>query len=184
MNTQLKILAVLSFLVLAGPVFSQSKFQVSLDYHHYLGFYEKGKGYTFHRKDYKMHGNSLRLSGIYFLSQRLGIGAGIGADRYEEPGYNTFPVFTTMHFSPLKHYIPFYLFISPGYALKTNNSFQGAVCDLGAGYKRMFKKHFGMKFDLSYNLKNFRDKAYDTNGKQFTYTATRHSLSIGLGFIF
>ena len=154
-----------------------------MDYHYNLGFSEKGYDYHILRNNYHMLGNSLHLSALYDFTPSLSIGAGIGSDRYEEPGYNTFPVFATVHYIPVKNHIPnAYLYTNLGYALKGEISRRGWLYDIGIGYKKMFRKHFGLNFQFGYNLKQFKIPYYYPVPKD--RSSIRHSLSFGFGFIF
>lgn len=57
------------------------------------------------------------------------------------------------------------------------------MLDLGIGYKRMLKKHFGLKLDLGYNLKNFREEGYNyVTDKKIIYSSIHQSLTCGIGF--
>ena len=40
-----------------------------------------------------MYGNPLHLSALYNFTQQLSAGVGVGADRYENPGYNTLLIY-------------------------------------------------------------------------------------------
>ena len=181
-QVSLKSIAVL-FLLGICPLFAsaQSKMNVILDYHCQLGLSETGGGYTISRKDSKMYGNSLHLSAMYNFTKRFATGVGIGADRYENPGYNTFPVFASLHYSPLQKILPdAYAYTNLGYAVICKNDiYKGLMWDLGFGYKKMFRPHFGINFQLGYNLKEFHD-----NRMEYILDRTRHSISFGIGLIF
>ena len=163
---------------------AQSKFQVNLDYRYMLGLSEKGDVWDFSRKDVKMYGNALRLSCLYSLSSQVAVGVGIGADRYETPAYNTLPVFATVHYNPNIN-VPIYLFYDAGYSFETETAVSGFLTDIGIGYKHMIKNHFGLNFQMGYNLKQFNGKIYNfETGNNISCTQTRHSLTFGIGFIF
>jgi hypothetical protein len=168
---------------------AQSKFQVILDYRYMSGLSEYIEAYgNTGRKDEKMYGNALRLSYLYSLSPQLATGVGIGADRYENQGYNTLPIFAAVHYNP-KISTPLYFFGNAGYSFKTKTITPGVLMDAGIGYKQMFKKHFGLNFQFGYNLKQFRRQAYSFDSKTENYTTLkwnqiRHSLTFGIGLIF
>ena len=157
-----------------------TKFQVELDYHYFFGLAEKySNGFT-DKED--LYGNSLRLQGIYRITPRWTVGAGIGLDRYENPGRNTMPVFLIGRYSPFRHYTKPYVFSHLGYTFKNNNMNmdEGVMWETGIGYKHMFRKHFGLKVEVGYNLKNFQfSKIY----KEWP-NSNRHSLSTGLAMVF
>ncbi len=165
---------------------AQCRFHVVLDYHFNLGFSENYNGTPIRRSDgYNMHGNSLRLTALYDITQRISAGAGIGADRYEEPGYNTFPVFGTFRYRPLRRFLDTYLYTNLGYGLsnRDNSIYSGWVWDAGVGYIKMFRRHFGLNFQVGYNLKEFRDVHSDVDGN-LSGNSIRHSLSLGIGLVF
>ncbi|MDR3128972.1 MAG: hypothetical protein LBU03_01800 [Tannerellaceae bacterium] len=133
-----------------------------------------------------MYGNALRFSCMYDITEKWSTGLGIGADRYENPGYNTFPVFVPVHFHPFIKSPNWYALTNIGYALKGAVTDTGLTWDIGAGYKKMFRKHVGVKFQLGYNLKQFNNvEIYSFSGeKEREGTQTRHSLFFGVGYIF
>jgi hypothetical protein len=165
-------------------VVAQNKLHFGLDYHHSLGISERGDLYNIDRHDSKMYGNSLRLSAVYSFSKRIDSGIGLGADRCENPGYNTFPIFGTLRYFPsLQNHHP-YLYTNLGYGINTNNSNPGVMWDLGAGYQKMLKKHFGVKLELGYSFKDIRGDLLMSDMKIGTVSQKRNSLSLGLGLIF
>ena len=56
----------------------------------------------------------------------------------------------------------------------------GVLFNLGVGYTKMFAKHFGVNFQLGYNLKQFKY----THSNIPNLEATRHSVIFGLGLTF
>lgn len=178
------IVCIFFFLVYwAQNLSSQSKFHIELDYHYMFGLSEKGEIADFSRNEFKMYGNSLHLSGNYKLSEAWSTGIGIGSDRYENPGYNTFPVFATLQYFPLQTIPKGYVFTDVGYAFKTSTAVPGFLWNLGIGYKHMFRYHFGIKMQLGYNFKHLKNSLLDTDNMNF-YSRYRHSFIIGMGVIF
>lgn len=190
------ILAALS-LMYPGMVASQSRFHVVLDYHYNWGLNESGYHYSLSRHDMEMYGNSLHLTAFYKAAKRLSLGIGIGADRYESPSYNTFPLFVSGHYQLLPVRLPGgYVYSNLGYSIgREGNTTKGWLGDLGLGYKKMFRKHFGLNFQLGYNLKQFKGiPTYDVviiPGAEPDFevlylgekNSLRHSLSVGIGLI-
>ena len=163
---------------------AQSKLHFDLDYQYSLGMSEKFAGYTYNRGSYKMGGNLLQVSARYDVAIQWSVGIGMGLARYTEPDFNTYPVFATK--------LPqAYLFTDLGYGLKladdSNSGFSGK---LGVGYTWMIMRHFGLNFQIAYDLKNFRDITtayYDeaTDKTEFYKSnSTRHSISFGIGLTF
>lgn len=189
---KLHLKSVVIMLILgAFPTFSlaQSKFNFFLDYHYQLGVSEKGEYGTL-KKNNHMYGNSIHLSFMYNFTKQLSAGVGVGADRYENPGYNTFPIFASAHYSPLKHLTDLYTYTNIGYAVidkQTTNT--GLMWDLGIGYKKMFRPHFGLNFQIGYNLKQFRDidtyiMTENTIQQVKSTNNIRNSISFGIGLVF
>lgn len=181
------IVCIFFFLVYcAQDLSSQSNFHIEVDYHYMFGLSEKGEIADFSRNEFKMYGNSLHLSGKYKLSDAWSTGIGIGADRYENPGYNTFPVFATLQHFPILQTVPKgYVFTDVGYAFKTSTTVPGFLWNLGIGYRHMFRNHFGIKMQLGYNFKQskMKDINLDTGSMKYIYRY-RHSFIIGMGVIF
>lgn len=171
---------------------AQSKFHMILDYHYNLGITEKYWGKSFDRGEYKMHGNSLHLTALYDITHKISVGAGIGADRYEEPGYNIFPVYGTFRYHLLPKMPNGYVYTNLGYGIfKNDNVTPGWMWDAGVGYTKMFRKHFGLNFQLGYNLKEFgKIPSYEINfpNGEVNYvgekSSIRHSVSFGIGLVF
>lgn len=193
MNTKRNAILIIGALFLLIPaVKAQSKFHIILDYHYNFGICEKYWGRTFDREEYKMHGNSLHFTALYDITRKISVGAGIGADRYEEPGYNTFPVYGTFRYRPLSGLQDGYVFTDLGYGLfKNDNVAHGWMWNAGIGYTKMFRKHFGLNFQLGYNLKEFGGiPSYEVNlvNGEVNYVgkknSIRHSVSFGIGLVF
>ena len=166
----------------------QSKFHFDIDYHYNLGLCEKMMGGgTLKRSQYKMGGNSIQFTPRYDLSQRWSAGIGIGLSRYTNLDYNTLPVFATIRYKACEKVPSMYLFTDLGYALKVGDFTKGFTGNIGIGYTHMFKKHFGLNFQIAYNLKRFNDipiYIYDVDKNETHYlngNSTRHSISFGVG---
>ena len=79
-------------------VLAQSKFHVDLDYNYNLGLSQRFAGHTMSRKDFSMGGHALQLAARYDVLPQLSAGVGVGAARYTEFDFNTFPVFATLRY--------------------------------------------------------------------------------------
>ena len=172
---------------------AQSRIHFNADYHYLLGISQKNGSYSsLHRSDMKMSGSSFRLAGMYSLNTRMDIGIGIGTECYEKPKITTFPIFASARYSPLKRTLSPYIYADAGYAFGTKISDRGILADLGIGYKHMFKKHFGIKFEVGYNMQHIQvDKeniiVFPTSNSVAPSKGAsvfRHSISFGTGFIF
>ncbi len=178
-----KLLILVSIMCLPAILEAQtpSRFHIVVDYHYNLSLSERYMGESFTRSDgYRMHGNSLHLTALYNISNRVSAGAGLGLDRYEEPGYNTLPVFSTFRYRPIKSFLDTYLYTNLGYAIgHEQNLYAGWMWDAGIGYTKMFYRHFGLNFQFGYNFKSFRVPLND-----IMQSNLRHSLSFGVGVVF
>ncbi len=184
-----KLYLLLCLLGLTGlPVSAQTKLHMLLDYRHTIGLKESGDYGTF--TNY-MYGNLLHLTALYSFTSKYSAGIGVGLDRYESPGYNTLPLYATLHYSPCRQLPRAYLYADAGYALKMDNFIPGYLLGAGIGYKKMFKKHFGLNFLCGFNLKQFKGTVYQNSagvyeqtGRYVDMTQTRSSVDLGIGLIF
>lgn len=170
---------------------AQSKLHFDLDYQYSLGLSENFAEYTYNRGSYKMGGNLLQVAARYDVATQWSIGIGMGLARYTEPDFNTYPVFATLRYKPVRKQPQAYLFTDLGYGLKlgddSNSGFSGR---LGIGYTWMIMRHFGLNFQIAYDLKNFCDitTAYYNEAMDktefFKSNSTRHSISFGIGLTF
>lgn len=182
------------FLFICPFIHAQSKIHFNVDYHYLMGVVQKnGKYSAIHRSDKKMGGSSFRLFGMYSLNRRTEIGIGVGAVCYTSPEITTFPVFASIKYAPLKHLLGYYIYTDAGYAFRTKISDKGGVTTVGFGYKRMYKKHFGIKLELGYNMQQIRvsqENIIVFPGPDGVVpiikglSVFRHSISFGTGFIF
>ncbi len=165
----------------------QSKFHFDIDYHYNLGLCEKMMGLTLKRDQYKMGGNSLQFTTRYDITPIWSAGMGFGLSAYTNLDYNTLPVYTTVRYKAIEKVPDLYLFTDLGYALKVGDFTKGFTGNIGIGYTHMFKRHFGLNFQIAYNLKRFNDiptYIYNANTQETRYcntNNTRHSLSFGIG---
>lgn len=165
----------------------QSRFHFDIDYHYNLGLCEKIMGETLKRGQYKMGGNSIQFTPRYDITRQWSAGIGIGLSRYTNLDYNTMPVYATVRYKAMEKVPNLYIFTDLGYALKVGDFTKGFTGNIGIGYTHMFKKHFGLNFQIAYNLKRFNDVPvyiYDVDSHEthlFNENSTRHSLSFGVG---
>lgn len=184
------ILIVSSFAVKASSV---PKLQFGVDYHYNLGITQRLMGVTVNRGDLKMYGNSLHFSLLYNLSPRFTTGVGIGFDSYR-PSANTLPVFATVRYRPIRNtkLKDIYCFSNLGYSIPDEDDdvlSSGFLFDLGLGWQRMLRRHFGLNLQVGYNLKEFRANKHSYNETSLEYETTkfnvlRNSLSFGIGLVF
>lgn len=183
MNARKNIIILVFITLFLQNAFSQSRIQAELDYGYMIGFTERGDLYKINRNLYKMHANSLRLSGIYCLSNSCSLGVGIGLERYEEPGYNTLPVFAVLRYAPVLSIPKGYIYTNLGYSIKTSTMTPGLLWDLGFGYRWMFSKKIGLKAQIGYNMKQLKANYWTFENAMQRVSQWRHSLSLSVGII-
>ena len=192
MKTKIIILAVIAQCFIGSyQVSAQSKIHFVTDIHYLYGLSSTTSYLTLTRKDVNLYGKSLHLTSLYDFSKSISAGVGIGADRYENPGFNTLPVFASLHYTPFVITHPrTYLFTNLGFGIKNSYAHSGLMFDAGIGYKKMFGHRFGLNFQLGYNLKQINETPLyvsTTDGQAWNLiyvTSVRHSLSVGVGVIF
>ncbi|NDV57705.1 hypothetical protein [Bacteroides sp. 519] len=161
------------------------KIRVYIETSYLYGLAEKGDGFKLTRSDSKMSGVGLHLSALYSFSKTFSVGLGLGLDRYNNPGYNSLPLFVSLQCMPLNFNRNIYVFTNVGYGVGGADFTKGAMLDAGVGYKLILKESFGINLRLGYNLKQI-----DTKVKDFWGTTeigridrNRHSLFIAIGAI-
>jgi hypothetical protein len=158
-----------------------SKFNIYLTYKHSIGLLEKN---VIRERTQEMYGNALLVKGMYTINELVAVGVGIGTDVLEMPHYSTFPLFASIQVSPFRHRNLFF-YNDLGYSLDSRISYPGLHEELGAGYKLMFRKHFGLSFNLGCSRKQMQNILIQhENGRIETSHTTRHSLSAGFGLVF
>ena len=181
---RLKSIAILFALILfqSMDAEAQCKFHVDLDYHYYFGLAGNVGSKTDTRSDYNMGGNSLTLAARYDVHPKVSVGAGVGLARYTQRYFNTLPIYATLRYKPIEKVKDAYVFTDLGYAIDSEKDdfTPGVLFNLGVGYTKMFAKHFGVNFQLGYNLKQFKYNHSNIPDLK----STRHSVIFGVGLTF
>ena len=181
---RLKSIAILFALILFQSTDAKAhcKFHVDLDYHYYFGLTGKVGSKTDTRSDYNMGGNSLTLAARYDVHPKVSVGAGVGLARYTQRYFNTLPIYATLRYKPIEKVKDAYVFTDLGYAIDSEKDdfTPGVLFNLGVGYTKMFAKHFGVNFQLGYNLKQFKYNHSNIPDLK----STRHSVIFGVGLTF
>ena len=180
-----------------------SKWQFEVGYQYSLGLSARSNGETVHRSDVKMYGNALRVSALYNINTRFSAGLGLSYVGYE-PSPNSLPLYATFRYRPFDgKWNNLYAFTNLGYSFGKGGSedlCSGFVGELGIGWSKMFRPHFGLNFQVSYSLNQFRklnywsgfydgpdsevpDK-YVESKVQERYDIWRNSLSFAVGIVF
>ena len=137
----------------------------------------------------ELSGFDISISGMYDFTKRLSAGIGVGTEKLNTPNYTIIPVFVKVTYSPIRSTESPYIYTRLGYGIGTKYSNAGLLFNPGFGYKLKIRKHFGLNFMLGYHLQSIRYEmlSHSTTGvvvDRKTGSNNRHSLSLGLGFIF
>ncbi|QFQ13145.1 hypothetical protein C7Y71_009050 [Pseudoprevotella muciniphila] len=167
-------------LCFGNSIYGQSRFHVDIDGAFNLGLHEHS---SYYKDSGHPHGYSYGLTLRYDVSERWSAGAGIALSREFNRNHRTAPIYATVRYKALKQLPETYVFTNVGYSSSTlgsklDSGFSGS---LGIGYTKMFAKHFGLNFQLGYNLKTFNNE--DMYGGD-DHTDVRHSILFGVGVTF
>jgi long-subunit fatty acid transport protein len=162
----------------------EDKIHVQLDYNRLFGICEKSDFWSIDGSKYQLSGFDLNLTALYSINKRLSVGAGMSAEKLYNPSYTAFPVFAVINYAPLRITKP-YLFAKAGYSIGTKISNPGFIGSTGVGYKLKFREHFGLNFMLGYHLSQIKYDITSSDNiiidKRSLY---RHSIALGIGFVF
>lgn len=138
---------------------------------------------------------SLRLVFGYFINPNISAGVGFGADRYESPGANTFPLFLDFrgYLKDAKN-TPF-VFFDVGKTIVFSSQAQegGNLFDGGVGYKFFIGKKTCLVGKVGYNY--FKDKEWTWQSTDMTslnpasetyrwFYLKRQSITFSIGLMF
>lgn len=185
-------LFVLLLLLVGWPANAEKKIHFNVETSYLFGIKESTDYCTYERDSWNIYGLSLHLSTMWNFSRFLSAGAGVGLDRYNNPGYNTLPIFIALQSSPFNSVENFHAFANFGLCVNSKTFSGGEMLELGIGYKFRIKKEFGISFRFGYNLRwsehkpaiNLPDK-----GELFFVDIedmfhTRQSICAGIGLVF
>lgn len=170
------------------------KFHFAVDYMYTLGISERVNGHTYTRRDVGMHGNALSLSALYDVNRAFSAGVGIVACAYE-PNPSALPIFVSFRYRPfaagsIKN---LYAFTSVGYGIPMDDDdtlSSGFMVNIGVGWQKMFRKHFGLNFQFGYSFHQFRENyeyVWSEGYESWSYSKVsmgRNSLMLGVGLVF
>ncbi|MCM1504640.1 MAG: hypothetical protein NC127_05540 [Muribaculum sp.] len=188
------LLTLLAITSLCAKAINLSKIHVGVDYKYTLGITERIYGTTFTRNDFDMHGNTVSICAMYDINKMFTIGIGISACIYE-PEPNTVPVYATFRYRPFDsaHLKNLYSFTSLGYGIPADDDdtlSSGIMADIGFGWQKFFRQHFGVNFQIGYSFHQFhRNDSYiwvdDSEKWQYHKSSGGYnSLLIGFGLVF
>lgn len=162
---------------------------VLLDYQHYSVFKEQLEGNNISES---MNSGGVSLALLYSLNFRTQMGVGV------EIGQNGIPFFASFRFHPfgMSGWKDGYVFTNLGYSpfSSDDNIYRGIYWKTGLGYTKMFRKHFGLNFQIGYQLRQYQDIPLykSVSGKDEAWglepagkiSGIFHTLVFGVGVIF
>jgi len=165
----------------------------SIETRYLKGFSAEGDYISYPSKEWNLYGKSLRFYFGYFINAHFSIGIGFGADRYEKPGANTFPLVIDLrgYLKDCKN-TPF-IFFDAGNSLKFSEAQEkGFLLDAGLGYKFFVLKRLCLIGSIGYNYKHFPkwywysdDPSPNPDPESYKWAfLNRHSLAFSLGIFF
>ncbi|MCM1297058.1 MAG: hypothetical protein NC311_16080 [Muribaculaceae bacterium] len=176
------------------------RFQVGFDFGISASFYQR----YVTSEDYPLGDNVAvgavmrHLSLLYNINKKFTAGIGVGLDGYTVAP-NAVPLFGTFRYRPIQKRVleNFYCFTNLGYSLPFVDSgtfAAGWLFDLGIGWQKNFRKHFGLNVQLGYALKEFRTNyGYASNPYgwpdvasiklPYKYSLVRNSIFLGIGIV-
>lgn len=174
---------------MSARIVDRLHFEVSYDYS--LGLSHSVKGHGLPQGYMETSGNMFHFMGIYDLNRTFSVGLGIGIDRYKS-NIETLPIFGTLRYRPFQNPIikNLYAYTNIGYGIPDDDDrslSSGLLLNLGLGWQKMFRSHFGVNAHVGYCLNQFKDHAgYRWEGYLFDQKVSiwRNSLSFGFGFVF
>ncbi len=131
-----------------------------------------GPGYT----------KSLRIGAGWFVNPHLSVGLGFGADRYEDPGANTFPLFLDFRgFLRNNSSTPF-AFVNVGKTVAFSAAQEkGNLFETGLGYQLGLSRKTRLSCKIGYGF--FKSNEFYRNELDWNYLK-RKSLRFVVGLVF
>ncbi|MDE5662714.1 MAG: hypothetical protein K2I37_01610 [Muribaculaceae bacterium] len=201
--TRLSIIASLMMLFLSinqsAIAAEPARVQVGIDYHYAIGLADDFNGHHTSIADQYFAGGYTTVTCLYNINQKFSAGLGAGIGLYSSGDIFTAPIFGTFRYRPLKNPLKdFYAFTDLGLGLGKEfwNVGPGFLWNIGIGWQKMFRKHFGINFQIAYNLNDFRRYRANVESVEhpdydYYYIITavpasdwRHSLAFGVGLVF
>lgn len=130
------------------------------------------------------NGNSIQTINGYFVSPKFSLGLGLGLERFNNPGANTFPVFIDARYYLEDNYNSFYAFGNIGTLIKIADNYnKGGMVGAGIGYKFFINssKTIALVTDLGYNHRLIKVPFID-NPNTSDLLISGFSLSLGVIF--
>jgi hypothetical protein len=206
----IKVFILISLVTVASVLSSticNAQFHAGIDIKYSIGVCEENADL------YKIDNtNSLgiNLSGLYEFTPQIWAGVGMitninnkGMTIVDDFTVTEMPImqfapYITMRYRPFVKHLNAYVFTDLGYAIpfKTEEGIQtfsnGVMWNIGVGYSYMFKKHFGLNFNVGYSLQQIEGTPthiaeHPISGFDMDIIAQnnlRHSIGIAVGLIF
>jgi len=156
MNKIVGLLTII-FIIIQQPIFGQNdKYVATIEIGKLSGFGNVDYG---NQVTFKNQNNAFRLRASFgrFVHKKTSIGLGVGLDGYNNPTYNTFPVYLEVRRFVMEKGSSLFAFLNLGAALKIGPEFQeGLVFGSGIGYK-MQKRRINILPSIGFHLQQIND---------------------------
>ena len=126
----------------------------------------------------------------YFITPRFSVALGTGADAYQNPSYNTFPVFADVRAYLHDARTSPYLFLDLGKSLSIGSEFEkGMFLNAGVGFKYFVSERICLNTSIGYNYQRMHpEKLYVSEllniGYKDEVPSNFKALSLNVGIIF
>lgn len=186
----IKILLLLA-IIICPTINAQAKLHVELGYRYNIGIRERKIGTDLYLDHYNKYSYMIHLAALYNFTPR--ISAGIGAGFVGGMHRGAFPVYATFRYRPIKQHLNAYVFTDLGYAPASRDTKEishGWMWNAGIGYTLMFRRHFGLNFQICYNMQQYAGigilmRNIYTDQLDFVKSNNlSHSLGFGIGLVF
>tara|TARA_R110002124_G_scaffold194919_2_gene361971 strand:+ start:11881 stop:12453 length:573 start_codon:yes stop_codon:yes gene_type:complete len=126
---------------------------------------------------------SLQTIGGYFLNSNFSVGVGIGLDGYNEPDFNTLPLFIDLRGYFVDGKNSAFAFLDVGTVVKASDSYrEGRMLEIGIGYKFFAASNIAMIGSINGSFKglSLTDENYTSSDR----TVVLKGIGFSIGFIF
>lgn len=190
----LKILCAISLTIITyaeGFCVEPCRFQVGVDMGYNISLHQSQDGEKCDSELQSRTGWVRHLTGLYNIDSRFTTGLGISIDTYRYAP-NSVPIFATFRHRAVQKPIwsDFYYFTNLGYGLPFRPRKElapGWMWDVGIGWQKNFRKHFGINLQIGYSIRQFDTKKWmadDSGGLNFVNSnLVRQSIIASIGIV-
>lgn len=197
----LMLMTLFTVLAIGYAAESNAQFHAGVDFRYSIGLGETIVDNDLFTSAQPANSYIFAVSGLYEFTPLVwaGVGVNLGINNTSIMELGTtitpkpimqFAPYLTVRLHPIACHRNAYVFTDLGYAVpfnETKNFSEGWLWNAGIGYRYMFRKHFGLNFNVSYNLQQIIGTPYkveDSNLSLLAKNNLRHSIGIAVGLIF